>query len=169
MATISKVAKAATTKITRGNLNHNASSEEAKPKGKINTNVILTEFEKSLLEELAYTDPETGLVYEVTKDDIYGMNIINDQKVDDEWNIVTRKIKFLSMKWNFKTETWIKNVSIVVTNDDDYYVQLQKPNTTSADEKSKKFVSNIENMQYVLAHMQQGLDVETERNEILAF
>lgn len=169
MATISKAASTATTKITRGNLNHNSSSEEQKPKSKINTNVVLTNNEKVMLEELAYTCPETGQIFEVTKDDIYGMNIIDDQKVDDEWNIVSRKLKFLSMKGNFKTATWIKNVTIVVTNDEEFYVQLQKPNSSTSDENSRLFVSNIDNMRYILAHMQDGIDTETERENILAF
>lgn len=145
--------------------------EVKKEHGKINTNVVLTDFEKEVvLPKLSTVDPETWeMIRELRVSDIYWMTIY--EKEDDDWEIV--KTKFLSIAWRFINDAWTKcSVTIVVVWDKRFYMSL---GNQEYKEKGWQdlFINHLDHMLTILDNMTWSSmseeDIEAEVESINTF
>lgn len=125
---------------------------EETTKGTIDTNVILTKFETSMLDKLSLTDEEGVVKNTFTKEDIYGMVI--HTKADEEGVIIRNK--FLSLKGRYKNGAGIfLNATVIVTDDSRFYMSLGNQEIKKATGKDL-FVNHLGHMQAIIAGMQGG-------------
>lgn len=133
------------------------SIETPKSHGTINKNVVLTKFEKDMLNTLSYVDDNWEVTKTLTVADIYWTNI--HEKDTDEWIVRT---KFLSMAGRFKNQAWVSlNVTVVVVEDKRFYVTLGTKEIKEATGEDL-FVNDLSNMRYILANMQSWFMTDEE-------
>lgn len=151
-----------------GSTNNIKGTKEQK-ESKMNTNVILTEFETSILNKIKSYDEDWVLIRDFTKEDIYGKTL--HESVNAEWTQVHNS--FLSLRWRFINWAGTAlNVTIVVVDDRRFYMSLGNQEIKEATGKDL-FVNHLAHMQEIYASMTINSltpeQIEEEANAINSF
>lgn len=132
--------------------------------GVINTNVVLTNFEKKMLEKLNTTDADGVITNQVVESDLYGTVIF--EKETDEW---VERTKFISVAGKYLNSAGIAlNVTLVVVADKRFYMSLWNEEIKKATGKDL-FINYIGHMQKIMWAMSNGMSDEkiSEESDLL--
>lgn len=120
----------------------------------MNTNVVLTTFEKEALIRLSLTNEDWAILNEVLHSDIYGKTIY-EKEIEKDDELIIQKNTFLAMNWGYKLESGkYANVTIVIVDDKRFYLSLAIYNReTKENEGDALFVNGLYLQQKILSKM----------------